>query len=297
MSRPAGGLGRGLGALIPLGQRGVTELDVGAIRPNPHQPRQRIAQESLRELADSIREHGIIQPLIVTEIPAGEAVSSPVRYQLIAGERRWEAAQMAGLERVPVVVKEATPQQMLELALVENVQRADLNPLEEATAYRQLMDEFSLTQEQVARKVGKSRVAVANSLRLLGAPDGVRDALMEGQITEGHARALLGLDDPEHIAKALEVVLKKSLSVRETEALVRRWNEAEGPKGRRVTTLSPETQELEDHFRTALGTRVALHRSSKGGRLVVYFYSDEELEGLYRAIVEKGSSGAGREGR
>ena len=286
MSRPTGGLGRGLGALIPMGNRGITEIDVGAIRANPSQPRQRLDQESLRELADSIREHGIIQPLVVTEVTPEDA-SSPVRYQLIAGERRWQAAQMAGLARVPVVIKEATPQQMLELALVENVQRADLNALEEAAAYRQLMDDFGLTQEGVAKKVGKSRVAIANSLRLLGAPEAVQQALLDGQISEGHARALLGFSEPAYAPKALELILKKGLSVRETESLVRRWNEAEAPKARRVTTPSPETQDLEDKFRSALGTRVALHRSSRGGRLVVYFYSNEELEGLYRAIVER----------
>jgi len=287
MSRPAGGLGRGLGALIPMGNRGITEVDVGAICPNPQQPRQRLEPESLRELADSIREHGVIQPLVVTEV-SPEEPSSPVRYQLIAGERRWQAAQMAGLARVPVVIKEATPQQMLELALVENVQRADLNALEEASAYRQLIEDFGLTQEAVARKVGKSRVAITNALRLLNAPQSIQKALLDGQISEGHARALLGLAQTAYADKALELVLKKGLSVRETESLVRRWNEAESPKARRVTVPSPETQDLEDKFRSALGTRVVLHRSSRGGRLVVYFYSDEELEGLYKAIVEKG---------
>jgi ParB family chromosome partitioning protein len=278
------GLGKGLGALIPATEvsgPGLSEVAVDLIVPNPMQPRQALDAEALQELADSIREHGLIQPLIVTSI---QDTASDAQYQIIAGERRWEAAKMAGLSMVPVVVKEATPQKMLELALVENIQRADLNPLEEAAAYRQLMDDFGLTQEQVAEKVGKSRVTVANSVRLLRLPDEIKRALAEGQISEGHARALLALNKEADQLKILEAVVKKGLSVRQTEEMVRRIVAGAQPR-RRDEPPSPETEALENEFRNALGTKVRLFRSKKGGKLVIQFYSEEELEAIYRIIV------------
>jgi len=278
------GLGKGLGALIPATEvsgPGLSEVAVDLIVPNPMQPRQALDTEALQELADSIREHGLIQPLIVTSIqdPASDA-----QYQIITGERRWEAAKIAGLTRVPVIVKEATPQEMLELALVENIQRADLNPLEEAAAYRQLMDDFGLTQEQVAEKVGKSRVTVANSVRLLRLPDEIKRALAEGQISEGHARALLALNKRADQLKVLEAIVKKGLSVRQAEEMVRRMAAGMQPR-RRGEPPSPETEALENEFRNALGTKVRLFRSKKGGKLVIQFYSEEELEAIYRIIV------------
>jgi len=278
------GLGKGLGALIPateVGGPGLSEVAVDLIVPNPMQPRQALDAEALQELADSIREHGLIQPLIVTSI---QDTASDAQYQIIAGERRWEAAKMAGLTMVPVVVKEATPQKMLELALVENIQRADLNPLEEAAAYRQLMDDFGLTQEQVAEKVGKSRVTVANSVRLLRLPDEIKRALAEGQISEGHARALLALNKEADQLKILEAIVKKGLSVRQTEEMARRIVAGAQPR-RRDEPPSPETEALENEFRNALGTKVRLFRSKKGGKLVIQFYSEEELEAIYRIIV------------
>jgi ParB family chromosome partitioning protein len=278
------GLGKGLGALIPATEvsgPGLSEVAVDLIVPNPMQPRQALDAEALQELADSIREHGLIQPLIVTSI---QDTASDAQYQIIAGERRWEAAKMAGLSMVPVVVKEATPQKMLELALVENIQRADLNPLEEAAAYRQLMDDFGLTQEQVAEKVGKSRVTVANSVRLLRLPDEIKRALAEGQISEGHARALLALNKEADQLKISEAVVKKGLSVRQTEEMVRRIVAGAQPR-RRDEPPSPETEALENEFRNALGTKVRLFRSKKGGKLVIQFYSEEELEAIYRIIV------------
>jgi ParB family chromosome partitioning protein len=278
------GLGKGLGALIPATEvsgPGLSEVAVDLIVPNPMQPRQALDAEALQELADSIREHGLIQPLIVTSI---QDTASDAQYQIIAGERRWEAAKMAGLSVVPVVVKEATPQKMLELALVENIQRADLNPLEEAAAYRQLMDDFGLTQEQVAEKVGKSRVTVANSVRLLRLPDEIKRALAEGQISEGHARALLALNKEANQLKILEAIVKKGLSVRQTEEMVRRIIAGAQPR-RRDEPPSPETEALENEFRNALGTKVRLFRSKKGGKLVIQFYSEEELEAIYRIIV------------
>ena len=290
MAQQRRGLGKGLGALIPATEvsgPGMSEVAVDLIVPNPMQPRQALDEKALQELADSIREHGLIQPLIVTSIqdPASDA-----QYQIIVGERRWEAAKMAGLTRVPVIVKETTPQEMLELALVENIQRADLNPLEEAAAYRQLIDDFGLTQEQVAEKVGKSRVTVANSVRLLGLPDEIKRILAEGQISEGHARALLALKKRADQLKVLEAIVKKGLSVRQTEEMVRRVAAGRQPR-RRGEPPSPETESLENEFRNALGTKVKLFRSKKGGKLVIQFYSEEELEAIYRIIV-----GGNREG-
>jgi ParB family chromosome partitioning protein len=276
------GLGKGLGALIPVIEPGPTELPVDAIVPNPLQPRQKMAPQELEELAASIREHGLIQPLIVSQVSDAEAQ----RYQLIAGERRLEAARLAGLTRVPVIIREATPQEMLELALVENIQRADLNPLEQATAYRHLMDDFGLTQEQVSERVGKSRVAVANSVRLLRLPDEIKSSLAQGQITEGHARAVLGLDEPDDQRKVWKAILKRGLNVRQTEEMVRRL--VSGPKPKRPEqSSSPETKALEERFREALGTKVQLFRSKRGGRLVIHFYSEEELQAFYDLVVRE----------
>ncbi len=287
------GLGRGLDALIPSEPNqtpetgagapsgGLLEVPIDAIQPNPHQPRLSLDDEQLTELAASIREHGLIQPLIVTRLDA-------LGFQLIAGERRWRASRLAGLEQIAVIVKEAAPQEMLELALVENVQRADLNPLEEALAYRQLVDEFGLTQEQVAERVGKSRVAVTNTLRLLRAPETVRKALLAGEIHQGHARALLALETDEAQEAALAVVVRQGLNVRQTEALVRRLA-GERPPRPAPPPASPQTQALETALREALGTRVSLQRDKKGaGRVVIHFYSDEELDHIYTRIVNEG---------
>lgn len=275
------GLGKGLEALIPVDEAltsSVAEVPVSAITRSPMQPRTALDPNALQELAASIGEHGVIQPLIVS-------LQGPESYQLIAGERRWAAARLAGLATVPVIVKEATPQQALELALVENIQRADLNPLEEASAFRQLVDEFGLTQEQVAERVSKSRVAVTNTLRLLRLPDEVKQALAEDAIREGHARALLGLPTPEAQVAALKVVKSKALSVRQTEELVRRLV-AEAPPPKAKEPISPEIQSLEREFRDTLGTKVNLYRNKKGrGRLVIHFYSEEELEAIYDVIV------------
>lgn len=280
MSPRKGGLGKGLEALIPAAEetaaQGVTEVPLASITPNPHQPRSPIRDQDLVELAASIEEHGIIQPLIVTRTPDG--------YQLIAGERRWRAARLAGLATVPVIVKDAAPGEMLELALVENVQRADLNALEEAHAYQQLIEEFGLTQDRIARRVGKSRVAVANTLRLLKAARAVQEALLAEKISEGHARALLALEQPEAQEAALKTVLKQGLNVRQTEELVRRLLGAH-EEARPRRQVSPETRALEARFREALGTKVSLNRSGAGGRLVIYFYSEEELSALYERIV------------
>jgi len=272
------GLGKGLDALIPGGGRqtpeaGVMLLPVDDIRPNPRQPRSHFAPEALEELAASIREHGVIQPLVVTEAPDGQG------YLLIAGERRLQAAKLAGLTRVPALVREATEQQLLELALIENIQRADLNPLETAEAYRQLHEDFGLSHEEIAQRVGKSRVAVSNTLRLLRLPEKVQAALLAGRIREGHARALLGLASPEAQEAALHTVEAKGLTVRQTEELVRRL-QGERPAEHPSRLPAPELRDLESRLEAALGTKVRLTRSRRGGTLTIHYYSDEELEAL-----------------
>src|SRR5512140_407141 len=241
------GLGRGLGALIPGGENaqtvnGVMLVSVDLISPNPRQPRSMSHPQELGELTASVREHGVLQPLIVT---AGDA---PGRYILIAGERRLTAARQAGLASVPVIVREATDQQRLELAIIENVQRYDLSPLEEAEAYRQLAEDFGLSHEDIAAQVGKSRVAVTNTLRLLKLPDAVKNALIEGRISEGHARTLLALPSPEAQTAALRTVITQELNVRQTEELVRKLiGEKPVPKPRQ--TVMPEIAALEERLR------------------------------------------------
>lgn len=281
MSAQRRGLGRGLGSLIPMQEEttspGVQEIPIEQIAPNPWQPRRNMREKALQELAASIREHGLIQPLIVTQTPNG--------YQLVTGERRWRAAQMAGLRTVPVIVKEVSERDKLELALVENLQRADLNPLEEAMAYQQLSEEFGLTQAQIAQRVGKSRAAVANAMRLLRLPDRVKRALAEGEITEGHARALLPLEEEALQMEVVKRIRREGLNVRQVESLVRRLL-ATPPETRSAEVRRPaEFVALENDFREALGTKVRLIREGKGGRLIIYFYSDEELQALYDTIV------------
>jgi ParB family chromosome partitioning protein len=277
------GLGKGLGALIPGGELdgrdGPLLVAVEDISPNPHQPRGAMDEAQLEELAASIREHGLIQPLIVRRAEAGG-------YTLIAGERRWRAAQRVGLAEVPVVVKEATPQAMLEIALIENIQRADLNPLEEALAYHQLMDEFGLTQEAVADRVGKARSTVANAVRLLDLPDEVKQAVNRGEISGAHARTLAALPTPEMQTAVLRNILKYHWNVRQTEAVVQKMKAGQKPRPRRAAPLPAELAVLESQFRDSLGTRVSIHKGEKGGRIVIHYYSDEELQAIYEAIVK-----------
>ncbi len=281
------GLGRGLGALIPIGdeeepqateaaESGLRTVPVSAIHPNPHQPRSRIDEAALQELADSIAEHGLLQPLIVHDDGDGT-------FTLIAGERRWRAARRAGLETAPVVVKQATPQTMLELALIENIQRADLNAVEEATAYQQLVDEFGLTQEEVAQRVSKSRPAVANALRLLDLPNKVQQAVIDGAISGSHARTLAALPTPEAQLALLQTILKKGLNVRQTEEAVRKMKEGFVPRAR--PRPPAEWVWLESRFQQSLGTRVNLEKRGSGGRLVIHFADDEDLQALFEAIV------------
>jgi len=289
---PKPGLGRGLGALIPganeieASRAGVVEIAVTDIRANPRQPRLVRSQEALQleELAASIKEHGVIQPLIVTRT---EGPGAP--YTLVAGERRWRAAQLAGLARVPAIIKEVTPQEMLEIALVENIQRNDLSPLEEAAAFQQLINEFGLTPDAVAERVGKSRVAIYNTLRLLKLPGQIQAALMQGEISEGHARALLSLSSAVDQLAVLNEIKAHDLNVRQTEELIRRLN---SPKTTEKKAQRDQrwqgAKEYESRLREALGTKVALMRSRKGGRIIIEFYSEEELEALYEKLIGSG---------
>ena len=282
MSRKRG-LGRGLEALIPAGEESLAgsdatrRLPLDDLRPNPRQPRRDIPRSELEELAASIREHGVLQPLVVTPASDGDG------YLLIAGERRLEAARMVGLETVPVVVRVADERQSLEMALVENLQRADLDPLESADGYRQLVEDFGLSHEQVAKRVGKSRSTVSNTLRLLKLPASVRQALASGRLSEGHARALLALPTPQAQSAAAQTVLKRSLNVRQTEELVQRLT---GHRRHPTTARrSPEESEVENQLRQALGTKVTLRQGRKGGSLVIHFYSEEELEALLERLL------------
>ena len=277
--RRSSGLGRGLAALIPQRDEPAAsvELPISAIRHNPYQPRKGVEQADLAELAASIAEHGVLQPILVT--PSAEG------YQLIAGERRLRAAQMAGLERIPALVRSADEGAQLAWALIENLQRSDLNALEEAGAFRRLVDEFGLTHEDVGARVGRSRSAVANTLRLLDLDERVQAALTTGQITEGHARALAGLSDADLQAKTLSQVLSSGLSVRQTEELVRRSIKG-SPKSQRSASARPaDLERLERGLREALATKVTLTTSRKGGKITIEYYTQEELERLYERLT------------
>ena len=280
------GLGRGLDALIPAAADGpaVLELALDRIQRSPDQPRADFDETLLGELAASIAVHGVLQPVIVRSLADGG-------YQLIAGERRLRAARLAGLDTIPAVVRDASGStDSLELALIENLQRADLNPIETALAYRELIDRFGLTHEAVARQVGKSRVAVSNSLRLLDLAPETRQAIVEGRISEGHGRALAAITIPELQRAVLAVVLERQLSVRQTEELVRRKRD-EAPSGPDRRPLAHDLQDLEAQLRGLLATKVGIVRTRRGGRLVIDFYSDEELDRLY-SIITSGAGGS-----
>ena len=273
------GLGRGLAALIPQRTQpgsGSIEIPLDRIRANPRQPRLRMNGPALDTLISSIREHGVIQPILVTEVVDG--------YQLVAGERRVRAARAAGLERVPAVVRQLADREQLELALVENLQREDLDPLESARAYRQLMDEFGFSQETLASRVGRARSTVANTLRLLELHDAVQSAVADGLVTEGHGRAIGGLPT-EHQPTVLAAVVEQDLSVRQTEEFVRRIREPRPTAVREPESADPDVERVEEDLRRALGTKVRLARSRRGGRIVIDYYSDEELGRLYERLM------------
>ena len=285
-SRPA--LGRGLSALIPKGAGGapgIESVDIDLIAPNPHQPRTRFDAESLQDLAESIREHGVLQPVIVTQLRSDVGMMT---YQLIAGERRLQAAKIAGVERMPVVVKEAADAQLLELALVENLQRLDLNAFEEALAFKRLGDDFGMTQEQIARRIGRSRTSIANTLRLLALEEDIRESLLSGQITEGHARALLGIDDSRARLDTWRSIINNELSVRQAEEIAKTLRAVTSPvrakRDGRSRPADPHVRALEDELRTALGARVSVSKGRTGGRIVIRFHNDDELQGIIERL-------------
>jgi ParB family chromosome partitioning protein len=273
------GLGRGLAALIPqrTADPGLTEVPLARIRPNPLQPRRRMGEVELEALAASITEHGVLLPILVTQTLDG--------YQIVAGERRFRAAQLAGLERIPVVIRQVADRDQLELALVENLQREDLNPLEEAHAFRQLIDDFGLTQEDVAARVGRARPTVANTLRLLDLAEHVQVLVIEGRLSQGQARAIGGLSVDQQ-ARVADVAVERDLSTRETEELVRRLRE---PRPDKVAAVDKprdaDLERVEEDLRRSLGTKVTLARSRKGGRIIIEYYSDEELGQLYDRLI------------
>jgi ParB family chromosome partitioning protein len=307
--RPA--LGRGLSALIPdaagpaepRGSAQVrqnspespTELDIDRLVPNPRQPRSAIDDLKLDELAQSIRANGVIQPVIVRRTPAPAEASAvkrdasgtlaTQRYEIIAGERRWRAAQRAGLLRVPVVVRDVPDEKLLEVALIEKIQRENLNPIEEAQAYRRLADEHGFSQDEIAAAVGKDRATVANYMRLLKLPDEVRNDLVAGSLSMGHARALLGLSDPAAQRRVARDTVSKRLSVRETETLVRKESEGKPPAPEPIK-VDPNTRAAEERLRLTLGTRVRILRKGKSGRIEIDFVNEEELQRIYEQLTD-----------
>lgn len=287
------GLGKGLGALIPeLEEEENLDaqqlVDINLIVPNPYQPRKEFSDEKLNELAESIRLHGVIQPLLVREFQG--------KYQLIAGERRLRASKLVGLTEVPIVIREMTDQTMMEVALVENLQREDLNPIEEAEAYRRLMEEFSLTQEEIAKRVGKSRPAIANTLRLLNLPNIVQSELAKGTLTMGHARPLLSLNSTEEQIRVWQKIQNDQLSVRQTEELIKQLNNPEGvpretkkqnQNAKIKSSRDPNLLELEEELQLSLGTKVVIKPTGNGGKIEISYFSNEDFERICEKLIRE----------
>jgi ParB family transcriptional regulator, chromosome partitioning protein len=278
-------LGKGLEALIPgmeepsEGARDYLLCDVALIKPNRYQPRRHFAEKDMADLAASIRAQGVIQPLLVRKDGTG--------YELVAGERRLRAAKMAGLPQVPVVVKDISHAEMLEMSIVENIQREDFNPIEEANAYHRLMTEFGLTQDQAAERVGKSRSAVANFLRLRQLEDAIKTSIIEGDISMGHARALLGLEDPAMRLAAWRAIVDRHLSVRETERLIRKHKTTPAkPVKRPPTGMDRHLASLAEDLSRYYGTKVTIQRQKKTGTVAIEFYSDEDLDRLLQLLKQ-----------
>ncbi len=286
-------LGKGLSSLIPnrinkvgntpLKKRNfadsheVVKIPVGNIKPNPNQPRRYFDEDSLKELAESIKEHGVIQPILVTKINDNE-------YELIAGDRRLQASKLAGLEEIPAIVRLATAQQKLELAIVENIQRHNLNPIEEAKAYQRLHNEFQLTQEEIAKKTGKNRSTIANTMRLLELPVEIQRGIIEEKITEGHARAILGLENPEKQRALYDLILKNNLTVRAAEEKVREITVHSHKRRVSARAVDPYLQDLEDRIQQKLGTKVQIRKKGNSGKVIIDFYSQEEFEKIIKLL-------------
>jgi len=279
------GLGRGLDALISSAntleeaKNSVVELKINDIDPNTKQPRKTFDQERLEALAESIKEHGVVQPIIVK--------TEGSRYIIVAGERRWRAAKLAGLKTVPAIVKDLTSREVMEIALIENLQREDLNPVEEAEAYQRLIEEYSLTQEEVAKLVGKSRTAIANSVRLLSLSKEIKEMITDGRLTSGHARALITVSDGRKQLSLANQIVEKGLNVREAEKLASMENKKQkkNKKQKPVDKIAAEMKNLEDKLRSAYGTKVSLYDSEGRGRIVFEYYSNEEFDRIIDLLL------------
>ncbi|MEE9217958.1 MAG: ParB/RepB/Spo0J family partition protein [Acidobacteriota bacterium] len=277
-------LGKGLGALIPAAigssaaKEGLLWVDLDRIMTNPRQPRKRFGEEGLEALARSIRDHGMLQPILIRRELKG--------YQLVAGERRWRAAQKAGLRKVPAILRDTTDDRVLEVALVENLQREDLNPVEEAKAYEWLVKELNLTQEEVASRVGRQRATVANSLRILKLPEEVQEIIRRDQLSAGHAKVLSGMEDAAEQIRVARLAQRRGLSVRALERLVARDSKAKAPaRSKENPCLDPNTVRAVQNLKRALGTQVRIERRAKGGSLIVEFYDEEDLHRLYTLLL------------
>ena len=278
-------LGKGLAALISSNQVDnssssfVPEFSIELIEPNPYQPRMHIDPNELIQIADSIREHGIVQPLIITPKRDSD------RYYLIAGERRLRASQLAGFKTVSAVIKDSSPQEMLELAIIENVQRQDLNPIEEASAYKQMQDEFGMSHDEIAKRVGFNRVTITNKIRLLNIPEPVKEDILNGKLSEGHARALLGIKDKTSLIAAADLVVKRGMSVREAEALARKISFGKGSSTRIWKTTDEETNKYSDMLSRKLGYTAHITKMTKGGKLIIRYNNVEELNDLMKKLL------------
>lgn len=280
-------LGKGLGALIPepeaSEERRFFYCGIEEIHPRRSQPRKHFNEENLLELAETVKEKGILQPLTVRRIEGG--------YELLAGERRWRAAQKAGLKEVPVILREADDREALEISLIENLQREDLNPIEEAEGYKSLIETFGISQEEASKRVGKDRTTITNALRLLKLPPEIKNHLIQNRITAGHARAILSIENREKQAKLCDLILQKGLSVRETEALVKRWSKESKKKvglEEKREELENQLQSLQDSLRRHLGTKVKIQARGKKGKIEIQYYSLEELERIVETILKNG---------
>lgn len=277
------GLGKGLDALISSANNldesvnGVLEIKINDVEPNSNQPRKIFDQEKLEALAESIKDHGVVQPIIVRKVDS--------RYIIIAGERRWRASKLAGLKTIPVIIKDISSKEVMEIALIENIQREDLNPVEEAEAYQKLMDEYKLTQEEVARVVGKSRAAVANSVRLLSLTNEIKEMLIDGRLTSGHARTLITISDESRQSELAKEIVDKSLNVRETEKLASNENKNDSSKNKNIKEKNIIISDIEEKLRIGYGTKVNLLRGKSKGKIVIEYYSNDEFERLVDVLL------------
>jgi ParB family chromosome partitioning protein len=276
------GLGKGLGAILDSENilsesSGISELKVNDIEPNREQPRKNFDQEKLQSLAESIAQHGVVQPIIVKKQDNG--------YSIIAGERRWRAAKLAGLKTIPAIIKDLSPRDVMEVALIENIQREDLNPIEEAEAYQKLMDEHGLTQETLSRLVGKSRAAIANSVRLLTLSDKVKEMLVGEVLTPGHARTLITIEDAEKQANLADAIVQKNLNVRETEKFVNEQLNPKESKAHKRTAKDVNILDIEERLKSALGTKVDLQHRNNKGKIIIEYYSNDEFERIIDIIT------------